>query len=404
MIKRSLSAIAFCDAWGRQMRFISGPRQSGKTTLAKQKLADDRQTRPLYYLWDQRAVRNRYWENELFFTADAPPSGKKIWLCFDEIHKMPKWKNILKAIFDEMQNHYSFIITGSAKFDTLRKAGDSLSGRYFTFTLYPLSLDEVLNTFQKNLEPPADILRFIASKTGPQSAAQEAMESLLAFSGFPEPFVMQKRPFLNKWTADYVDTVIRDDINPLTRIVESDHLYDLYRLLPEMAGGILSESSLASHVQVSPVTLKRYLKRLQDFYLIFQLHPYTKNIKRSLLRATKGYLFNWVTIGDEGARFENYVACELKTRTSRWSEYAGGNYDLYYVRNQLKQEADFLVTRNGAPWFLVETKLKDAPLDRHLYEFSSGLNVPIVQLCREGGVAMLQKSTAFRISASRFFS
>ena len=262
----------------------------------------------------------------------------------------------------------------------------------------------MLNSFQRNIEPPADILAFIASKTGPDSAAQEAMEPFLAFSAFPEPFVMQKKPFLNKWTADYIDTVIREDINPLTRIVESDHLYDLYRLLPEMTGSILSESSLASRIEVSPVTLKRYLKRLQDFHLIFQLHPYVKNIKRSLRRATKSYLYNWVTLQDEGARFENFVACELKIRISRWSEYAGEKYDLYYVRNQLKQEADFLITRNGTPLFLVEAKLKDAPLDRHLHEFSSTLNVPIVQLCREGGVAVLQKSTVFRISASRFFS
>lgn len=94
----------------------------------------------------------------------------------------------------------------------------------------------------------------------------------------------------------------------------------------------------------------------------------------------------------------------MKTRTSRWSEATGENYELYYVRNQLKQEADFLVTRNSVPWFLVETKLKDASPDRHLYEFSSDLKVPIVQLCKEPDVAVLQKNSAFRISASRFFS
>lgn len=171
-----------------------------------------------------------------------------------------------------------------------------------------------------------------------------------------------------------------------------------------MVGSTLSESSLASHVQVSPVTLKRYLKRLEEFHLIFQLHPYAKNIKRSLLRATKGYLYNWVTIPDEGAQFENYVACELKTRTSRWSESTGEQFGLFYIRNQQKQEVDFLITKNDVPWLLVETKLKDATLDKHLYEFSSSLKVPVVQLCKQPDVAALQKSNIFRISASRFFS
>ena len=103
MIERSLFYIAFDSSWGRQMRFIRGPRQSGKTTLARAKLKEADALK-LYYLWDLRSVRNRYKANELFFTSDSPANkGQKQWVCFDEIHKLNAWKNILKGIFDATQ-------------------------------------------------------------------------------------------------------------------------------------------------------------------------------------------------------------------------------------------------------------------------------------------------------------
>jgi uncharacterized protein len=401
MIQRALFDIAFSDDWGRQMRFISGPRQCGKTTLAKQKLTHEN-CRDLYYSWDLRTVRNRYKSNEMFFTADKAPGNQKAWLCFDEIHKMPKWKNILKGIYDEMQDHYAFIITGSAKFEIARRSGDSLSGRYFSFHLFPLCLDEILQTFQENQKPPGDITEFLLSKLEPKPAGRQALETLLAFGGFPEPQVNQKKAFLAKWVNDYVDTVIREDIRPLTRILEIDHLYDLYTLLPSFIGSTLSESSLAGHIQVSPVTLKNYLKRLADFHLIFQLHPYAKNIKRSLLRATKGYLYNWTAIQDAGAQFENYVACELKIRTTRWSDVSGIPFNLFYVKNKQNQETDFLITKNNAPWLLVETKLSDARIDQHHYSFAQQLGVPLVQVCKQSDIASLEKKNVYRISAERF--
>lgn len=405
MIKRALYPITFAEQWGRQMRFITGPRQSGKTTLARQ-LLDAEGCGKLYYLWDLRSVRQRYKANELFFTEDALPAGKPRWVCFDEIHKMPKWKNILKAVFDETFEKYRFIVTGSAKLDVTKRAGDSLAGRYFTFHLMPLLLCEIMGRAEASSKVPASAHEFVAAclQNSPAAKEQDVLLHLLEYSGFPEPFLRQSRPFCVRWARDYQETVIREDIGALTRIVDREYIHDLYNLLPEMVGSPLSVSSLASHLQISPVTAKNYLRRLEDFFMAFSIRPYSRNIKRSLLKAGKYYLYNWSRIADPGARFENYVACEIRTRLMLWSDVSGDQYGLFYIRNKQKQETDFLIAQNGKPWLLVEAKLSDGLIEpHHLYAGEALGNIPIVQVCRQPHVASIQKRDIFRISADRIF-
>ena len=403
MIQRNLYDISFSTEWGRQMRFISGPRQVGKTTLAKKKLEDENSL-PLYYLWDLRDVRQRYKKNELFFTEDgfALKSSQKPWVCFDEIHKMPKWKNILKGVFDETSDRYQFIITGSAKLNILKHAGDSLAGRYFTFHLLPLTLHEIRSTVPDRSPIHKSASSFIETAINGVPAPQDGLLQLLQFSGFPEPFLHQSHPFHNKWARDYLETVIREDIGSLTRIVDREYIYDLYNLLPEMTGSPLSQSSLASHLQISPTTVKNYLRRLEDFYLAFSIRPYSKNIKRSLLKAGKYYLYDWSRINDKGACFENYIACELKARLMLWGDATGDDFQLFYIRNKQKQETDFLVLRNEMPWFLVEVKLTDGPIARHHTETRHALgDIPFIQVCLEPDILSMQKRDMYRISANR---
>jgi predicted AAA+ superfamily ATPase len=387
------------------MRFITGPRQSGKTTLAKDKLKNE-STLQLYYLWDLRSVRNRYKDNELFFSQDRPPGPEKQWVCFDEIHKMPKWKNILKGIYDSSFERYNFIITGSAKFDITRRAGDSLSGRYFTFHLFPLSLAELINADSFSLKLPLQSAEeFIARKMDAAPKAENELSLLLEYGGFPEPFLKQSKKFHTKWADDYLDTVIKEDITALTRIIDKEYLYDLYKLLPEMAGSPISESSLASHINTSPPTIKNYLKTLEDFYLSFRIYPYSKNIKRSLLKASKCYLYDWTRIKDLARRFECYVAVELKTQLNLWMDASGEKYGLFYIRDKEKKETDFLITKDDRPWLLIEAKLSDSPILSHHFQIQKALgNIPLVQVCREEKICMLQKKNAYRISASRFLA
>ncbi|MCM8775765.1 MAG: ATP-binding protein [Candidatus Omnitrophica bacterium] len=404
MIERTLYALAFSSQWGRQMRFIIGPRQSGKTTLAKAKLTAEHASN-LYYLWDLRTVRNRYKENELFFTQDSPPTQKKQWVCFDEIHKIPKWKNTLKAIFDASSEHYQFVVTGSSKMDIFRKAGDALSGRYFTFHLFPLSFAELVNPNAVIPYGSLSAAEFVQTKLSRTKAAPSDLSDLLEFGGFPEPFVKQSKTFLAKWSRDYTDTVIKEDIGALTRIIDREHLYDLYNLLPEMTGSPISESSLAAHLSLSPPTIKQYLKRLEDFYLAFKVHPYFQNIKRALVKAPKCYLYDWTKSRDEAKRFENFVAVELMTQLSLWSEASADSFRLFYIRTKQKEETDFLIVKNQKPWLLMEAKLADSPPAGHHHKIQAMLGaLPFVQICRQEGVAKMTAKSSYSISASRFLA
>jgi predicted AAA+ superfamily ATPase len=140
MIDRHLEKICSDPKIGRQMILIAGPRQAGKTTLARHILSKN-DSQPLYYNWDLREIRDAYRSDPSFFESsmrNVKSKGHFPWVCFDEIHKMPKWKNILKGIYDKFEEECRFIITGSARLEWLRRAGDSLAGRYFLFHLNPL--------------------------------------------------------------------------------------------------------------------------------------------------------------------------------------------------------------------------------------------------------------------------
>jgi len=402
MIGRRLYEVAFDAEWGRQMRFVVGPRQAGKTTLAKLKLREEG-CEQLYYLWDLRRVRERAKDHELFFTEDGVDPSRKLWVCFAEIHKTPKWKNILKGAFDETGDRYQFIVTGSAKLDIKKRAGDSLAGRYFVFRLLPLVLTEAAGRTERE-RTPETAEDFLERRMAGAPADQQALRTLLEYGGFPEPFQRQSRAFHRKWIRDYLDTVIREDIGSLTRIVDREYLFDLCSLLPQAVGSPLSQASLASHLQISPITVRNYLRRLEDFYLVFSVRPYAKNIKRSLLKARKYYLYDWSRIENAAARFENYVACELTANLALWRDSSGFEWDLHYVRNKQKQETDFLVTREGRPWLLVETKLADGTVARHHHVARSALgNIPFVQVCLEPDVLSVQKRDVYRMSAGRLF-
>ena len=131
--------------------------------------------------------------------------------------------------------------------------------------------------------------------------------------------------------------------------------------------------------------------------------PYSRNIKRSLLKASKWYLYDWTRITDPHKRFENYIAVELNTRVSAWQDLTGTEFILSCIRDKNKRETDFLILKERKPWLMVEAKYSDSPIESHHIAVSHVLGgIPVVQVCFKNNVASQEKKNAFRLSASRF--
>jgi predicted AAA+ superfamily ATPase len=405
MIKRYISKVAFSRDFGRQMRFIIGPRQTGKTTVAK-KFLKGQNCLKLYYNWDDRKTRDRYIADYHFFVRElynVMPSKGRRWLCMDEIHKYPKWKNVPKDFFDSFGEENGFIVTGSARLDMMRKSGDSLAGRYFTFRLNPVTLREL--TGKPFCEPPADADDWIMQTLDHPTYKEKELSALLRFSGFPEPLLSTSVRFHNKWRTDYVDRLIREDMRDLTRVQELENIATLMYLLPSKIASPLSINSLTKDIKCSFATVSNYLKAMELGYLIFRILPYSKKIVRSITKENKVYFFDWTRINDPAAQFENYIAVELKTLLELWTDAGIGNFDLHFIRDRDGKETDFLILRENEPWLMLEAKFSRSTIDYHHRKNKNRLGgIPFIQVVRQENVAEKREGGLYQMSASRFFA
>jgi predicted AAA+ superfamily ATPase len=407
MIKRHLEDICFHEEFGRQMRFVSGPRQIGKTTLSKNFLHLQKFDK-LYFNWDLRAVRNQYLQDPYFFETDIYDTlkhGKPVWVCLDEVHKMPKWKNILKDYFDKFEDTVRFIVTGSARLEWFQKSGDALTGRYFIFHLLPLSLSEAAGNPLPQLRERESAADFIERRIAQVRYEQGLLDQLLYYSGFPEPFSKASDRFFRRWQMDTVDQIIREDVRDLTRIIETENIASLILRLPDRVGSPLSMNALREDMQVSYTAVKNAISALQLTHVIFLIPPYSRSISRAVKKEKKCYFFDWTRCQDPSFRYENYVAVQLKILIELWNDSGLGRLELYYVRTKDGRETDFLIVKNRQPWCLFEAKLSDAPVGNHHRKHAEALGgIPVVLVTKEPKVVKKSEGTIYRISASRFFS
>ena len=407
MIRRHLESICFDPSAGRQMRFVSGPRQAGKTTLARNFLSLHQSER-LYYNWDLREIRNAYRSDPDFFESamrEVKSQGRFPWICFDEIHKMPKWKNILKASFDRFEEDCHFVVTGSARLEWFRRSGDSLAGRYFLFRLNPLSLSEVAGNALLEPEPNEPARDFIERKLGRGRPEQGLMEQLLQYGGFPEPFIRASAAFYRRWQRDMEDYLTREDIRDLTRILDVEHVATLMHILAARVGSPLSLNALREDVETSYTAIKNAIRAMELTHAVFLISPYSRRITRSVKKERKLYFYDWARCRDLASRFENYIAAELMTMIELWHDKGIGDFNLMYIRTRDGKETDFLITRNREPWCLFEAKLQDESIARHHLDQAQALGrIPIVQVVHQNGVYKKQPPNTFRCSASRLLS
>jgi predicted AAA+ superfamily ATPase len=356
-----------------KMVFVGGPRQVGKTTLAREFVAKHfRETG--YYNWDSRKDRRKMMQ------SDWPGSAELIIL--DEIHKYKKWKSFVKGEYDTLKDKYRFMVTGSARLDIYRKGEDSMLGRYHYYRLHPFSLAEL-----SGKSSVAAIFEEIPISRIPE---KDAFVSLDKFGGFPEPFIKQNMRTLRKWHQERHDRLFREDIRDIEPVRDIVNMQLLGDMLPERAGSLLSVNSLREDLEVSHRAVSSWLNILEAFYYCFRIYPFVGKNYRSLKKESKLYLWDWSEISDESARFENCIASHLLKLVYFLQDYEGYKAELNFLRNVDKKEVDFLVTIDKKPWFSVEAKLNDASVSRHLHYFKNKLNIPYsYQVVKKSGVDRL---------------
>lgn len=312
----------------KKMVFVAGPRQCGKTTLARKILEEEMGQRAdaFYLTWDaaedrENIIRERF------------PAGKGL-LVLDEIHKFSRWRQVVKGLFDKRRHELKILVTGSGRLDYYRYGGDSLQGRYHLYRLHPFSFKEV------------------------KDASLFPIEDLLNYSGFPEPFLIRDERECRRWSREYRTRLIYEDLNSLENVRDVALLEQLALRLPDLVGSPFSVNALREDLQVSHQTVVRWLEMFEHIFLSFRIYPFGPPKIRAIKKEPKLYLYDWTSIDDLGARFENLIAFHLLKWMHFQQDYNGLDVELRYFRDVNRNEVDFVVLQDGDVKQLIECKVR----------------------------------------------
>lgn len=334
----------------KKMVFLVGPRQVGKTWLAKEIATEF--SNSLYLSYDKQSDKEIIHSEGWLNTTDL--------LILDELHKMPDWKNYLKGIYDTKPSTMSILVTGSARLDIFAQIGDSLAGRYFKHRLLPISAAECL---QAHL--PVDL------------------DKLQTRGGFPEPYLADTLLDANRWRLQYVDSLLSSDVFEFDQVQNLKAMRLIFNLLRNRVGSPVSYQSLARDVATSPTTVKKYIEILEALYIIFRVTPFSKNIARSLLKEPKIYFFDTGLIEEnEGAQLENLAALSLLKHTYAKMDMLAEEYTLHYLRTKDGQEVDFALVYQDEIVQMIEVKLSDDAPNPSLKAFHEKYQYPAIQMVK----------------------
>lgn len=333
-MKRYLTSYVKRDL-AHKIVIITGARQCGKTTLAKE-LGDDIEYLNLDFAADVLTINQMSWDK------------RKDLLILDEFHKYKDWKKYLKGLYDKQGLQQKILVTGSAKLDTYRKVGDSLAGRYFQFRLFPLDIAEVVELYKNDID--------------------KAYDTLITCGGFPEPYLAGSKEYYQRWRRTHFDIILRQDLIDEKSVSDIKSIEVLSELIKGRVGSGVSYSNLARDLQKDHSTIKRWCELLENMYVIFKVMPFSNNVARSLLKEPKFYCFDVGAVQGQAAQLENIVALSILKRLSFLEDVAGKNTKLHYCRTKDGKEIDFYVNIDDRI-FLIEVKTSNSTITSNFNYF-----------------------------------
>lgn len=303
---------------------ITGPRQSGKTTLSKQLFKD----KP-YVNFENPSVQLHAEENPEKFLNQYSNGA-----VFDEVQRVPLIFRYLQEILDNNRKRGQFILTGSNNFLLQEQVSQSLAGRAGYLSLLPLSYAELVKA----------------------KLAKKNVHQHILTGGYPEIWAEKLNP--DSWMNSYLQTYVQRDVRLLRNITNLGLFNRFIHLCANYAGQILNRDELAKQTGVDTKTIQAWLGLLENSYIIYLLQPWYNNMNKRIIKSPKLYFYDTALLCHltgiksvtalqknhaYGAIFENWVMTEIKKNNCN----AGQNDGMYYFRDSTGNEVDLISEKNG---------------------------------------------------------
>ena len=341
----------------RRVLLLSGPRQCGKTTLARELESDETEYRTL----DDGTLREAAENDPQGFVKRGART-----LIVDEVQRVPALLSAIKNNVDEDTSPGQYLLTGSTNIRSLPTVRESLAGRIARIRLRPLAQGEIKKSSPRFIDTAFE-------QSFPRSRTQYDRDALLetAFrGGFPEPMSLEGRA-RKRWHADYVDAILERDLQEITRIHRKNAMRELVHTLAAWSGKFMDLSAIGSGLSIRRPTIESYINALETLYLVERVYPWTKTdyarvgkqsklymVDSGLMASLLGWRADQVRLDSDrsGKLIEAFAFNQIVAQVDA----GDGRYELFHYRDREKREIDFLIERDDGALLGVEVKAGSA--------------------------------------------
>ncbi len=360
---------------------LVGPRQVGKTTLAKQ-LVSELKKDSIYLDLENPRDENKLADPVLFFETNADKC-----IIVDEIQRMKSLFPILRAMVDQHRAPGRFILLGSASPELIRDSSETLAGRIYFKELQPIHILELSEAINET--------------------------DLLVRGGFPNALLANSAKSSFRWRESFIQTYVERDLPLMGMPVSPSESRKLFRMLSHLQGQILNYSTLSKSLGVSASSVKTYLYFLQQAFLIDLLEPYSTNTSKRLVKSPKIYLRDTGLLNVlqgiyeyndllahplAGAIWEGFVIQQIKMILPF-------NFQIQFYRTSHGAEVDLVISSPNKQPIGVEMKLSSAPsLSRGNYEVMNDLNLEMLYVVIPGNESYLLRENVHVMGLTGFIN
>ncbi|SHH48203.1 ATP-binding protein [Thermosipho atlanticus] len=343
-----------------EITVITGPRQSGKTTIMKiiEKELISKGEKTLFLNLDvEEDMKYFKSQADLLKKIELEIGNSKGYIFIDEIQRKENAGLFLKGIYD-MNLPYKFIVSGSGSIELKEKIHESLIGRKRIFELSTITFEEFVN-HKTNYKYENKLEKFFNLE---ETKTLSFLEEYMNFGGYPRVILETSLKEKNEIIKEIFQSYIEKDITNFLKVAKISEFNLLVRILSHLIGKTLNFSNLSSEVGVSTKTLKEYIWYLQKTYVIDTIQPFFTNKAKELTKSPICYfkdlgLKNYASgefgnVKDYSFLFQNFVYIELYNLSKKH------DFSIHYWRTKDKAEVDF-VLRKGLNFIPVEVKYKN---------------------------------------------